>query len=89
MTKEEIFDKIADIIADRFEVDKATITNSMNLQADLDADSIDFVEFVLELEDTFGSEISDEDAEKLSFRLKNRYAMCSVPVFNWPESRLT
>ena len=53
MTKEEIFDKIADIIADRFEVDKATI-------------SIDFVEFVLELEDTFGSEISDEDAEKLS-----------------------
>ncbi len=38
----------------------------MNLQTDLDADSIDFVEFVLELEDTFGSEISDEDAEKLS-----------------------
>ena len=66
MTKEEIFDKIADIIADPFEVDKATITNSMNLQTDLDADSIDFVEFVLELEDTFGSEISDEDAEKLS-----------------------
>ena len=64
MTKEEIFDKIADIIADRFEVDKATITNEMNLQTDLDADSIDFVEFVLELEDTFGSEISDEDAEK-------------------------
>ena len=66
MTKEEIFDKIADIIADRFEVDKATITNEMNLQTELDADSIDFVEFVLELEDTFGSEISDEDAEKLS-----------------------
>ena len=38
----------------------------MNLQTDLDADSIDCVEFVLELEDTFGSEISDEDAEKLS-----------------------
>jgi len=36
------------------------------LQTDLDADSIDFVEFVLELEDTFGSEISDEDAEKLT-----------------------
>ena len=32
----------------------------------LDADSIDFVEFVLELEDTFREEIDDEDAEKLS-----------------------
>ncbi len=38
----------------------------MNLKTDLDADSIDFVEFVLELEDTFGEEINDEDAEKLS-----------------------
>jgi len=66
MTKEEIFDKIAGIIADRFEVERSTITNEMNLQTDLDADSIDFVEFVLELEDTFGSEISDEDAEKLT-----------------------
>ncbi|BDZ30812.1 acyl carrier protein [Lactiplantibacillus sp. WILCCON 0030] len=66
MTKEEIFNKIAAIIADRFEVDQSTVTNEMNLQKDLDADSIDFVEFVLELEDTFGSEISDEDAEKLN-----------------------
>ncbi|WP_047999605.1 acyl carrier protein [Lactiplantibacillus herbarum] len=66
MTKEEIFDKIAGIIADRFEVERSTITSEMNLQTDLDADSIDFVEFVLELEDTFGSEISDEDAEKLT-----------------------
>jgi len=66
MTKEEIFNKIAAIIADRFEVEQSTVTNEMNLQQDLDADSIDFVEFVLELEDTFGSEISDEDAEKLN-----------------------
>ena len=66
MTKEEIFNKIAAIIADRFEIDQSKVTNEMNLQKDLDADSIDFVEFVLELEDTFGSEISDEDAEKLS-----------------------
>ncbi|MFC6294001.1 acyl carrier protein [Lactiplantibacillus daoliensis] len=66
MTKEEIFNKIAAIIADRFEVDQSTVTNEINLEQDLDADSIDFVEFVLELEDTFGSEISDEDAEKLN-----------------------
>ncbi|MFC2694821.1 MAG: acyl carrier protein [Lactobacillus sp.] len=65
MTKEEIFNKIADMIADRFKVDRAKITNDLNFQNDLDADSIDFVEFVLDLEDTFGSEIPDEDAEKI------------------------
>ncbi|WP_125762389.1 MULTISPECIES: acyl carrier protein [Levilactobacillus] len=66
MTKAEIFDKIADIIADRFEADRDTINEQLNFKQDLDADSIDFVEFVLELEDTFGAEISDEDAEKLN-----------------------
>lgn len=66
MTKAEIFDKIADIIADRFEVDRDAINDQLNFKQDLDADSIDFVEFVLELEDTFSAEISDEDAEKLN-----------------------
>ena len=37
----------------------------MNFKEDLDADSIDIVEFVLELEDTFGAEIPDEEAEKI------------------------
>lgn len=65
MTEEEIFNKIADMIADRFEIDRDKITNDLNFQNDLDADSIDFVEFVMDLEDTFGAEIPDEDAEKL------------------------
>ena len=65
MTEEEIFNKIADMIADRFEIDHDKITNDLNFQNDLDADSIDFVEFVMDLEDTFGAEIPDEDAEKL------------------------
>ncbi|KRM77346.1 acyl carrier protein [Secundilactobacillus collinoides] len=66
MSKEETFNKIADIIADRFQVDRDKITNTLNFKTDLDADSIDFVEFILELEDTFGAEISDEDAENLN-----------------------
>lgn len=66
MSKEEVFNQIADIIADRFEIDRDTISESLNFKTDLDADSIDFVEFVLELEDTFNAEISDEDAEKLN-----------------------
>lgn len=65
MNEQEIFDKIADIIVDRFELNKDQITNELNFKQDLDADSIDIVEFVLELEDTFGAEIPDEEAEKI------------------------
>ena len=65
MSEQEIFDKIAAIIADRFELTQDQVTNELNFKADLDADSIDIVEFVLELEDTFGAEIPDEEAEKI------------------------
>lgn len=66
MDKQAIFDKVSEIVADHFDIDRAKITNDLNLKTDLNADSIDFVEFVLEVEDTFGSEISDEAAEKLN-----------------------
>lgn len=65
MSKEEIFNKIADILADHFEIKPDQITDKLNFTQDLDADSIDFVEFVLDLESEFGAEISDADAEKL------------------------
>ncbi|GAY72945.1 acyl carrier protein [Lentilactobacillus kosonis] len=66
MNKEEAFNKIADMVSDQFDIDRSKITGDLNFKNDLDADSIDFVEFVLDLEDTFGAEISDEDAEKLN-----------------------
>ncbi|WP_283583499.1 acyl carrier protein [Limosilactobacillus difficilis] len=66
MEKKEIFDKVSSIVADHFDVDRAKITEDLNLRTDLNADSIDFVEFMLELEDTFGQQIEDEEAEKLS-----------------------
>ncbi|WP_268913041.1 acyl carrier protein [Lentilactobacillus sp. SPB1-3] len=66
MNKEEAFNKIADMVADQFNIDRSKITGDLNFKNDLDADSIDFVEFVLDLEDTFNAEISDEDAEKLN-----------------------
>ncbi|WEV36333.1 acyl carrier protein [Lactobacillus sp. ESL0677] len=65
MTEEQIFSKISSILAENFEVDKDKITNDTNFTSDLDADSIDLVEFILQLEDEFGAEISDEDAEKI------------------------
>ena len=64
MSKEEIFNKIKDLIAENFDVDKDKITESTSFTDDLDADSIDLVEFILQLEDEFGSEIPDEEAEK-------------------------
>ena len=66
MEKNEIFDKVSAIVADHFDIDRPKITDDLNLKTDLDADSIDFVEFVLEVEDTFGAEIEDSEAEKLN-----------------------
>lgn len=65
MTETEIFDKIATLIADNFQLDKEKITMDTNFTKDLDADSIDLVEFIMQLEDEFGAEISDEDAAKI------------------------
>ncbi|CAI2667261.1 acyl carrier protein [Apilactobacillus apinorum] len=65
MTKEEVFNKIADLVAEQFGIDRTTIKSDLNFQNDLDADSIDFVEFVLSLESAFGTDISDEDAENI------------------------
>lgn len=66
MDRNEVLEKIADLVADQFDVDRSKITGDLNFKNDLDADSIDFVEFVLDMEDTFNAEISDEDAEKLN-----------------------
>lgn len=65
MTENEIFTKITAIIEDHFDVSADKVTEQTNFKTDLDADSIDLVEFVLELEDAFGAEISDEDAEQI------------------------
>ncbi|WP_261806860.1 acyl carrier protein [Lapidilactobacillus luobeiensis] len=66
MTEKEVYDKVIDLIAERFEVEPAKLMATTNIKNDLAADSIDLVEFVLELEDTFGGEIPDDEAEKLN-----------------------
>ncbi|WP_122647064.1 acyl carrier protein [Enterococcus mediterraneensis] len=65
MTREEVFKKIATVIANHFDVDADKVTDEMSIKDDLNADSISVMEFVLELEDEFGTEISDEDAEQI------------------------
>lgn len=65
MEKQQVFDKIAQLLAERFNVAAESITSDTNFQNDLQADSIDMVEFELELEDDFGAEIPDEEAAKI------------------------
>lgn len=58
----EIKNKVIDIIADRLSKDKATITESSNVIADLGADSLDIAEIMMDLEDAFGVKL-EEDQE--------------------------
>ncbi|EGO5096186.1 acyl carrier protein [Enterococcus faecalis] len=65
MTREEVLQKVAKIISNYFDIEADQVTDQLNIKDDLNADSISVMEFVLELEDEFGTEISDEDAEKI------------------------
>ena len=59
-----MFEKIKSIIADQLGIDDLdTITMETSLVEDLEADSLDAVEVIMALEDEFGIEIPDEDAE--------------------------
>lgn len=61
----EVMDKVRDIVADQLGVDdKTTIAATTSLMKDLEADSLDAVEIMMSLEDEFGVEIPDEEAEK-------------------------
>lgn len=59
------FDKIRDIIVEQLNADADTVTPETNLMKDLEADSLDAVEIIMAIEEEFGIEIPDEDAEKI------------------------
>jgi acyl carrier protein len=56
--------KIVAVISDELKIDKSTIKPESTFQ-DLGADSLDMVQMVMKLEELFGIEINDQDAEKL------------------------
>jgi acyl carrier protein len=60
------FDKIKEVIVDKLGVDEDKIVAEASFVDDLGADSLDTVELIMELEEEFGLEIPDEDAEKLT-----------------------
>ncbi|MCK5491866.1 MAG: acyl carrier protein [Candidatus Omnitrophica bacterium] len=61
-----IEDKVKDIIAEQLGVKKEEIKSESSFIDDLGADSLDTVEVVMALEEEFGVEIPDEDAEKIT-----------------------
>lgn len=62
----ETLERITKIIVDRLGVEESEVKPESSFKDDLGADSLDVVELVMELEDEFDLEISDEDAEKIS-----------------------
>ena len=64
MTEKGIFDRVVTIIQER-QGEDFVVTEALSLKDDLDADSVDLMEFVLTLEDEFGIEISDEEIDQL------------------------
>lgn len=65
MSEAEIEAKVIEIVANQMGADKATITRNTSFVDDLNADSLDTVELVMEFEDEFEMSIPDEQAEKI------------------------
>ena len=65
MNKDEIFEKLKEIIIDQLGVEEEQVTLKSTFVDDLSADSLDIVELVMNIEEEFDMEIPDEAAEKI------------------------
>jgi acyl carrier protein len=66
MTKEEVLEKVKEIIVEQLGADEGDITMEASFRDDLEADSLDLVELIMAFEEEFGGEISDEEAQKIT-----------------------
>ncbi|TDB39916.1 MAG: acyl carrier protein [Actinobacteria bacterium] len=63
MSNEEILQKVTEVIVEQLNADEADVTLEASFIDDLGADSLDIVELVMALEESFGVSIPDEEAE--------------------------
>ncbi|MCJ7584010.1 MAG: acyl carrier protein [Anaerolineales bacterium] len=63
---DDTYSEIKALIVDLLGVEESKVTMDARFREDLEADSLDLVELIMAFEDKFGSEISDEDAQKIT-----------------------
>ena len=66
MSQEEILQQVCSIVSEQLDKELGEIKSDSNFQNDLGADSLDTVELIMQLEEEFGIEIPDEDAETIT-----------------------
>ncbi len=66
LTRDEVLVKVKGVIVDQLGVSEDEVVDGASFTDDLGADSLDTVELVMALEEEFGTEIADEEAEKLT-----------------------
>ena len=65
MSEQEILEKVKELVAGQLGKSEDEVTPDSSFIEDLGADSLDLVELIMSMEDEYGLEISDEDAEKI------------------------
>jgi acyl carrier protein len=65
MSENETFEQLKNLIVELLEVDESEVVPTASFADDFNADSLDFIELITAVEDTFKIEIPDEDAENL------------------------
>jgi len=61
-----VAERVKSVLSEQLGVDENELSDEASFQEDLDADSLDLVELIMELEDQFGIKISDEDAQQIT-----------------------
>ena len=64
-TMASIEERVKNIVVDVLGVDLGRVSSEANFRDDLEADSLDLVELIMQFEEEFGGEISDEDAQRI------------------------
>ena len=66
LSREQVAERVKSVLTEQLGADEGDLSEEASFQEDLDADSLDLVELIMELEDQFGIKISDDDAQKIT-----------------------